>query len=57
MLTGDKQETAVNISHSCGHIQTGMKLMYIVQKTTVVDVQAVLDECTKQYVLPINDLI
>eukprot|EP00794_Sanderia_malayensis_P011228 gene11228-12407_t len=48
VLTGDKQETAVNISHSCGHIQTGMELLYVVQKKTVIEVQAVLEEFHKR---------
>ncbi|XP_077987286.1 phospholipid-transporting ATPase IF-like isoform X2 [Glandiceps talaboti] len=30
VLTGDKQETAINISHSCGHFQRGMSEMYLV---------------------------
>ncbi|EDV25711.1 uncharacterized protein TRIADDRAFT_56098 [Trichoplax adhaerens] len=29
VLTGDKQETAVNISHSCGHFSTGMEIMTV----------------------------
>ncbi|XP_070539119.1 phospholipid-transporting ATPase IF-like isoform X5 [Ptychodera flava] len=32
ILTGDKQETAVNISKSCGHIQHGMSEMYLVKQ-------------------------
>jgi len=34
VLTGDKQETAVNISHSCGHIKKGMEVMMVTQKKT-----------------------
>lgn len=34
VLTGDKQETAVNISHSCGHFQVGMSEMYLVKQTS-----------------------
>lgn len=28
MLTGDKHETAVNISHSCGHVQVRQYFLY-----------------------------
>ncbi|XP_020907982.1 probable phospholipid-transporting ATPase IF isoform X2 [Exaiptasia diaphana] len=34
VLTGDKQETAVNISHSCGHFKHGMDLMFVVKKNS-----------------------
>ncbi|KAK3727334.1 hypothetical protein QZH41_018176, partial [Actinostola sp. cb2023] len=34
VLTGDKQETAVNISHSCGHFKHGMELMFVVKKNS-----------------------
>ncbi|XP_074634074.1 phospholipid-transporting ATPase IF-like isoform X2 [Acropora palmata] len=34
VLTGDKEETAVNISHSCGHFKTGMEVMFITKKQT-----------------------
>ena len=49
MLTGDKQETAVNISHSCGHFQHGMEIMYVVQKKTAADAQRSLENIEKQY--------
>lgn len=49
MLTGDKQETAVNISHSCGHFQHGMKIMYLVQKKTALEVQEKIEEIEKWY--------
>ncbi|CAB4010803.1 probable phospholipid-transporting ATPase IF isoform X1, partial [Paramuricea clavata] len=39
VLTGDKHETAVNISHSCGHVQAGMDVLEIVRKDSVHDVQ------------------
>eukprot|EP00058_Branchiostoma_floridae_P020846 XP_002606336.1 hypothetical protein BRAFLDRAFT_67579 [Branchiostoma floridae] len=35
VLTGDKQETAVNISHSCTHFQRGMSELYLVQQKTM----------------------
>ena len=35
VLTGDKQETAVNISHSCGHIKQEMEVMLVTQKKTL----------------------
>nr|XP_006825887.1 PREDICTED: LOW QUALITY PROTEIN: probable phospholipid-transporting ATPase IF-like [Saccoglossus kowalevskii] len=34
VLTGDKQETAVNISYSCGHFKLGMSEMYLVKQTS-----------------------
>ncbi|XP_068732876.1 LOW QUALITY PROTEIN: phospholipid-transporting ATPase IF-like [Montipora capricornis] len=34
VLTGDKEETAVNISHSCGHFKTGMEVMFVTKKPT-----------------------
>ena len=48
MLTGDKQETAVNISHSCGHFQHGMEIMYAVQKKTPDDAKRTLEEIEKR---------
>ena len=32
ILTGDKKETAVNISYSCGHFQRGMQIVDIAGK-------------------------
>ncbi|XP_071839272.1 phospholipid-transporting ATPase IF-like isoform X3 [Apostichopus japonicus] len=32
VLTGDKQETAVNISHSCGHFQPSMRELMLVKQ-------------------------
>ncbi|XP_014664546.1 PREDICTED: probable phospholipid-transporting ATPase IF isoform X3 [Priapulus caudatus] len=32
VLTGDKMETAVNISHSCGHFKRGMHELHLVQQ-------------------------
>ncbi|XP_028397580.1 probable phospholipid-transporting ATPase IF isoform X2 [Dendronephthya gigantea] len=39
VLTGDKHETAVNISHSCGHVQANMDVLEIVRKDNVYDVE------------------
>jgi len=47
VLTGDKLETAVNISHSCGHFKHGMEIMMITNEKTQEDVKARLDECKK----------
>jgi len=44
VLTGDKQETAVNISHSCGHFQHGMKIEYVVQKKTASEASRALED-------------
>ena len=49
MLTGDKQETAVNISHSCGHFQHDMEIMYLVQKETASQVQQEIEKIEKRY--------
>ena len=49
MLTGDKQETAVNISHSCGHFQSDMKIMYLVQKKNASEVEKGIKEIEKEY--------
>ncbi|XP_071484372.1 phospholipid-transporting ATPase IF-like [Diadema antillarum] len=35
VLTGDKQETAVNISHSCGHFKDGTVELLLVKRTSV----------------------
>ncbi|XP_065055666.1 phospholipid-transporting ATPase IF-like isoform X1 [Rhopilema esculentum] len=48
VLTGDKQETAVNISHSCGHFQHGMQIMYLVQKKTAVEVKSTLEDIERR---------
>ncbi|XP_066929021.1 phospholipid-transporting ATPase IF-like isoform X2 [Clytia hemisphaerica] len=45
VLTGDKQETAVNISHSCGHIKHGMEVMFVTQRRTGEAASEALTEC------------
>ena len=54
MLTGDKQETAVNISHSCGHFKQGMDIMFVTQKKTIDEVDTALIECEAKWVLLFN---
>ena len=44
VLTGDKQETAVNISHSCGHIKQGMNVMLVTQKDSAESAQRELSQ-------------
>ncbi|XP_048588932.1 phospholipid-transporting ATPase IF isoform X3 [Nematostella vectensis] len=34
VLTGDKEQTAVNISHSCGHFKHGMDLMFVTRRSS-----------------------
>ncbi|XP_078736142.1 phospholipid-transporting ATPase IF-like isoform X3 [Lampetra fluviatilis] len=34
VLTGDKQETAVNVSYSCGHLQRGMAVLELTVQTS-----------------------
>ncbi|XP_057301942.1 phospholipid-transporting ATPase IF-like isoform X1 [Hydractinia symbiolongicarpus] len=45
VLTGDKEETAVNISHSCGHFKHGMEIMSVTHKKTEEEVNLAFDEC------------
>lgn len=47
VLTGDKQETAVNISHSCGHIKHGMNVMMVTQKKSIQTASDGLLDCEK----------
>ena len=35
ILTGDKKETAINISYSCGHLQPGMTVLDVTGQTNV----------------------
>ena len=35
ILTGDKKETAVNISYSCGHLQPGITVLDITGQSTI----------------------
>ncbi|XP_031559260.1 probable phospholipid-transporting ATPase IF [Actinia tenebrosa] len=49
VLTGDKQETAVNISHSCGHFKHGMELMFLVKKNSP-------EECEQRLILFNNEV-
>ena len=35
ILTGDKKETAINISYSCGHLQPGMTVLDVTAQTNV----------------------
>ena len=51
MLTGDKLETALNISHSCGHFKQGMEIMSITQKRNEEDIKRVIEECKKMWVV------
>jgi len=43
ILTGDKKETAVNISMSCGHLQPHHKLLYLTEQTNMT-----IDDTMKQ---------
>lgn len=45
VLTGDKEETAVNISHSCGHFKHGMEIMSVTHKKTEEEVNLAFNEC------------
>ncbi|XP_078379696.1 phospholipid-transporting ATPase IF-like isoform X2 [Oculina patagonica] len=45
VLTGDKEETAVNISHSCGHFKTGMEMMFVTKKQSERECQDELTKC------------
>ncbi|XP_027044475.1 probable phospholipid-transporting ATPase IF [Pocillopora damicornis] len=45
VLTGDKQETAVNISHSCGHFKAGMEMMFVTKKQSERECQEELVSC------------
>ena len=47
VLTGDKLETALNISHSCGHFKQGMEIMSISQELNEEDIKRVIEECKK----------
>ena len=35
ILTGDKKETAINISYSCGHLQPGMTVLDVTGQTNL----------------------
>ena len=35
ILTGDKKETAINISYSCGHLQPGMTVLDVTGQTNI----------------------
>jgi phospholipid-translocating ATPase len=35
MLTGDKKETAINISYSCGHLRPGMAVLEVTGLTSL----------------------
>ena len=35
ILTGDKKETAINISYSCGHLQPGMAVLDVTGQTNI----------------------
>ncbi|KAM7451065.1 putative phospholipid-transporting ATPase IF [Porites harrisoni] len=48
VLTGDKEETAVNISHSCGHFKTGMEMMFITKKETERECEDELVQCRER---------
>ncbi|XP_020622281.1 probable phospholipid-transporting ATPase IF isoform X1 [Orbicella faveolata] len=45
VLTGDKEETAVNISHSCGHFKTGMEIMFVTKKQSERECEEELVKC------------
>ena len=51
VLTGDKLETALNISHSCGHFKQGMEIMSITQELNEEDIKGVIEECKKMWVV------
>ncbi|XP_033119823.1 probable phospholipid-transporting ATPase IF [Anneissia japonica] len=44
VLTGDKQETAVNISHSCDHFKASMSELYLVKQTEPEQISKLLSE-------------
>ena len=47
ILTGDKEETAVNISHSAGHFNTAMTEMRLTQVKTDEECLAQIDHFLK----------
>lgn len=48
VLTGDKQETAVNISHSCGHFKPNMRELKLVKQRDVAHCSQTLQQYTEQ---------
>ncbi|XP_065643609.1 phospholipid-transporting ATPase IF isoform X3 [Hydra vulgaris] len=56
VLTGDKQETAVNISYSCAHFKQNMDVTYLTKKKTVSEVDVGLKEALKKIEVNLDDL-
>ncbi|XP_071950610.1 phospholipid-transporting ATPase IF-like isoform X5 [Antedon mediterranea] len=47
VLTGDKQETAVNISHSCDHFKANMSELYLVKQKDQNEISRMLTDYSK----------